>query len=317
MSYKKKLYILVSLVAVLALLYIGNIVFYSDLGARQSSFAWLDSKTAERSNRIIVSSQTGVLELVKQNGKWSVLYDDIFFPARQIRVQDFLDVLTTRSAWPVRSSSASTHERFGLDDDASRITIYGEDAVLLNLLVGDDDAMGRETYFRKEGNNEVRSGDSGIKIYTTGSIGNWFNYRLIPETEGGQLDFNSVQRMSVYTSSETQVFSRRNRTWVISGIEVANPDIPGLESYIRTVINTEADSFSDSVFHDDPLFEQSRIVVEFGNGAVYNIRLGEGDDIGRLFAHVSKGDQGEPLIYSIPAWAAYRLFKEAESFEKQ
>jgi len=311
MAYKKRLYILLSMIAVMVLLLTGSFVFSSDFGSGQQSFVWIDSKTAERVNRIVLNVYGGETELSKRNNMWFVLHNDNSYPARNARVLDFLGILSARSAWPVRSSSASTHERFGLDDHASRITIYGDNAVLLDLLLGNDDVLRNETYFRKYGQNEVRSGDSAIKTYLNSPVSSWYNLRLVPDSESGQFDISSVQRLSVYTPSGTQVFTRRSRGWEITGMEISNPDIPAIENYIRAIVNTEGDGFDESVFHNDPLFDDSRIVLEIGTGRVITIRLGEADDTGRRLAHVS----GSNYIYSIPAWAANRLFREADNFE--
>lgn len=313
MTYKNKLYFLIVLIAVLVLLYTGNLIFSSGFGSRNASFAWLDSKTAERTSRIEINTFNGTLELFKQNNMWFVKQNDNVYPARQIRVQDFINVLTERSSWPVRSSSASSHERFGLENNASRVTIYAETAVLLDILLGNDDYVNNETYLRLSGNNEVRSGSSNIKSYTNSSAASWYNLRLIPESEGGQIELNSVQRLSVHTPSGSQVFTRSNRGWQISGIDIANPDTHAIENYIRYVLNNEGDSFSDEISWDAPIFDNSRFVLEFGNGRVITIRLTDEDESGRRFANVT----GSTHVYSIPSWSANRLFRDAESFELQ
>jgi hypothetical protein len=312
MTYKNRLKCLLSLIAVLALLYTGSLVFNSGfVNSRSSFYTWLDSRAAGRVNRIVINSQGESLELVKRNNIWFVLHNGNEYPARQMRVEDFLSIFTTRSVWSVRSSSASTHERFGLDRHADRVTVYGENTVLLDLLLGDDDSTGRESYFRGYGQNEVRSGDNKIRTYITGPVTGWYNLRLIPESEGGNIVVDDVQRLSVYTAEETQFFSRGGRRWIVSGIAVTNPDQNAIENYIRTILNVEGDNFVDSISGGDPQLNYSRIVLEFGDGSVITIRLSEADETGRIYAHVS----GRDYVYSIPAWAAGRLFREPSSFE--
>ena len=308
--YKKRLIILLSLIAVLALLYTGSLIYYSDMG-RQSSFAWIDSRAAERINRIVVSTEWEEFELARNDNRWLIIHNGNEFPARQVRVEDFMNILTQRAAWSVRSTSASTHERFGLAGSASRITVYGGNQTLLDLLLGGDDSIGNEIYFRKYGQNEVRSGDGSIKAYLSNLTG-WYNLRLIPDSEGGNIDAGSVQRLTVVNGEETQVFQRRNRGWIISGMEVANPSHNSIENYIRTLINAEGDRFSDNVSFSD--LNAGRIILEFGNGRIVTIRLGEPDETGRRDAHVS-GSGMDNYIYSIPSWGANRLFRDAESFE--
>ena len=314
MTYKKRLYILIGLTAALALLYTGSLVFNSDFAARRSFFVWLDSNTAEKTTKIVISnSNIGEFEISKQNNMWFVLHDDKVYPARQIRIKDFLSALSIRAEWPLRSSSASSHSRFGLDDQASGLTLYADNSVILDLLVGNDDILRNETYFRKSGQNEVRSGDSSIKTYINSHPGSWYNLRLVTGQDGEPVDLNNVQRVSVHLPDESQIFTRRNRSWAVSGIEIANPDIPAIENYIRVILNTEGDGFSDSVTWEDTRLDYSRIVLELGHARVITVRLSAGDENGRVFAHAS----GNDYVYSIPSWAAQRLYAAADSFEQQ
>ena len=319
MAYKKRFYILIALIAGLALLYTGSLIFNSDFAAKRSFFVWLDAKTAEQTTKIVIDSQTGGIELSKQNNLWFVSHDEKVFPARQIRIKDFLDSVTARASWPVRSSSASSHERFGLDNaSASRGTLYADNAVILDLLLGNDDYLRNETYLRKYGQNEVRTGDGAIKSYVNSQAGSWYNLRLVSGADGGQVDITNVQRITINQSGDestpegsTQIFTRRNKSWVVTGFEIANPDIPAIESYIRAILNTEADSFSDAISWEDPMLDHNRIMLELGYGRVITIRLSQSDENGRIFAHVS----GSDYVYSIPSWSAQRLFMPAESFE--
>jgi len=314
MTYKNRLIFLLSLIAALVLLYAGSVVFNPDTGDASSRFVWLDSKVSARAGRIVINRGGEEITLVKENNKWFVLNNGISYPARQMRVEDFFSIFTKRASWPVRSSSASSHARFGLEEqNASKITIYGENTALLSLLIGGDDVTGNEAYFRKTGENEVRSGDNSIRTYLNSPVTSWFNLRLVPESEGGQIGVDSVQRLSVVNNAQTQMFSRRGRAWTVSGIDVANPDKSAIDNYVRTILNTEGDNFDDTISADSPLLENSRITLEFGNGRVLTIRLSETDESGRCFAHVS----GSDFIYSIPSWAAGRLFVNAESLESR
>jgi len=315
MTYKKHLIFLLSLIAVLALLFTGSLLFDSVLGgARSDLFVWLDAKNASKAGRIVISRAGEEITLVKENDKWLVLNNGISYPARQIRVEDFLGVFTKRASWPIRSSSSSSHERFGLEEqNASKVTIYNDNTPLLSLLIGGNDATGNEAYFRRTGENIVRSGDNSVRTYITSSVTSWFNLRLVPESEGGQVDVDSVQRLSVYKGTESQIFTRKNRAWVITGIEVAKPDKSVIDNYIRTILNTEGDNFEDTVSVDDPVFNGGRIELQLGNGRIVTIRLSEADESGRHFASVSTSD----LVYSVPVWAASRLFISAQSLESQ
>jgi len=310
MTFKNRVIILVSLIALLAVTYIVSIIVNTNTsGAKTSLYSWLDSKAADRVTKIVVGTDEQDFELVKKMNQWFVLHDTVEYPARQTRIEDFLKILTTRSSWPVRSTSASTHERFGLTENASRITVYGEVSVLLDLLIGADDIFRGEVYFRKIGQNDVRSGDGGIKVYTEGPISSWYNLRLLSGSDAS-IELNNVQRVSVIHNNQTQVFTRRNRAWEISGISVTTPSQSTIENYLRTLLNTEGDSFENTVSREDPMFK-NQIIFELGNGRVITIYLSDADETGRILAFAS----GREFVYSIPSWSAGRIFRGAESFE--
>ena len=311
MTYKKRLIILLSLIGVMALTYALSIIFsYDRSNSRSSSYVWLDPKSAERASRISIDNTFEKYELVKKENKWFVNYNGNEFPAKSLRIEDFLSFFTARSQWPVRSASASAHERFGLDDNAARITIYGEYSVILDVLSGYYDNIGKDIYFRKVGQNEVRSGNSGIYSYITGAITGWYNLRLFPGSIDGSIDSGSVQRVTVYNEEETQVFTRRNRTWDVSGITLENPDISGIENYVSYIINAEGEDFAGADSVSGFNFDYSRIVLEFGDGSVTTIRISEPDEADKRYAKLS----GSSLTYVIPLWVSLRLFRDAGSF---
>ena len=311
MTYKKHLRFLLILIGVLVLLYTGGLVFnYNRGNVRSISHTWLDSRAAGMVTRIAFDTGWDDFELVKRNDLWFVSYNESVFPARQLRLEDFLNFLTTRSSWTVRSTTASAHENFGLDDNALRVTLFQDNSVLLDLLVGDDDFARRETYVRQVGQNEVRSGDNILKSYLTNPVSAWYNLRLIPETEGGNIGTENIQRLSVFTPEGVQTFTRRNRAWEITGFNIENADHGSIENYIRTVLNAEGVDFVDSVSSFDPMFNHSRIVIEFGTGNVTTIRFSQDDEEGNRLAHVT----GRDIVYLIPVWRATRLFPDDTSF---
>ena len=314
MTYKKRLVCLLVIISVLALTYAGSIIFSYDMGnARSVSLVWLEPGNAGRVNRIVINSEWEEYELSADNSQWFVSHNDNRYPARLARIEDFLRTLTVRSPWPVRSAGASAHDRFGLGEDAYRITLYADNSILLDLLIGDDDITGFDAYVRRAGQNEVRSGSNNLKAFLR-PPSTWYNLRLIPESEGRNVDSLNVQRLSVF-SGETAFgeyhFTRRNRGWDISGIVVENPDFISIESYILDILNAEGINFNDSISSLDPMFNHARIVLEFGNGSVITIRLTEIDEEGNRLAHVS----GRTLIFTIPGWVAGRLFRNAAAFE--
>jgi len=313
MTYKNKFICLVSIIAIFILLYIGSFIFNADFGRTRSSlYVWLDSVNLERINRISVSTIVAEdFELIKRNNSWFIVQHGQVFPARQLRVEDFLRIFTTRASWPVRSTNVTSHDRYGLGETASRITIYDNNTVLLDIMAGYDDVMGLESFFRRAGQNEVRSGDNSLNAYLYGQVSSWLDLRLITGSEGSVLNSSDVQRLSVFTPEGQQIFTRRNRMWEITGIDIVNPDTTAIENYIRTILNTEGDSFAEIDPYEEDIFTHSRILLEFGNGRVITISFSEPDEYERRLARVS----GSEYIYSIPMWTGTRLFPNPLSFE--
>ncbi len=307
------------------LTYIASLIFNSDFaGKRSASYLWLEPDKADKISNIVISAPEQQVELTKRNGSWFVTRGEKEFPAKQLRVEDFIGIFTKRAPWIVRSSSAgSSHERLGLETgSAVRVTMSSENQTesqqfaappLLDLLFGSTDATGLEVYVRRYGENEVRSGDNSVSSFLKGNINNWFNLKLISETENGKIGLDSVQRLSVYTqNADAQVFSRRNRQWVVSGLDAVNLDQSAVDNYIRTVINTEGDDFAD-FSSGDPMFDYNRIVIELGTGQIKTICLSDADETGRRYANID----GTDYVYSIAPWAAQKLLTNLQDFQRQ
>jgi len=314
MTYKNKLICLLIIISALILAYAGSFIFSPDMNiARSASFIWLDANTANRVNRLVLDNGWNKLEFIKKNDQWFVNYNNNEYPARRFRIDDFLSVFTTRSQWPVRSSSAEAYDRFGFDENASRVTFYDNFSILLDLFLGDDDILGRESYFRQAGKNEIRSGDSSVRSYLTSAVTSWYNLRLIPETENRVITINNLQRLSIYNEGVNQIFTRSGRSWEISGINVENPDMDNVTEFINFVLNAEGEDFIDLQTAPGMDFNYSRITLEFGNGSVITISVSGPDEINKRYAKVSNSE----YIYQIPLWVTVRLFRTAESFETE
>jgi len=311
-KYKKKVTYLSSLIALLALLYAGSFVFNSEQSNKKNAlYTWLDPKLAEKTDRIVITTEEQKIELIKKNENWFVLHNGGEYPARRARIKDFISTFSSRSAWPVRASGASSLARFALEGETPRLSMYGGSSVNLDIVFGNNDKTGREIYVRRYEGDEVRSGDNTFVSFINGTAASWYNLRFFPESENGEISLDDVQRFSLYNEGETVIITRSNRSWEVSGVN--NPDIKKIEDYINIVLSSEGDDFLDSVSLNAPELNHSRIVIEFGNGKISTIRISAADEDNRRFAHVS----GSDYIYAIPLWVSARILKNASSFEKQ
>ena len=324
MTYKKKLTTLTCIIAALIVVYILTIVFDPErMGSRSSAYSWMEPGQNDKISGIIIAKADETITLARNGGRWFVSQDGKDYPARDTRVEDFIAALGKRAPYPVRSSNASSHGRLSLtEDQAVRVTVSaGAGLPLLTLLIGQPDITGQNVYLRRQGQNEVRSGEDIFSPYTNSGITSWYNLRLFPETVQGKLDAANVQRLTVYLPAEDaqdagqeslppQIFSRKGSDWALS-FDVPNPDRAKVDNYIRDILNTTGDDFAHAVAPSDPMFNNSRMVLELGDGSIRTIRIGPPDEEGRRFAAVSGAD----WVYALPAWASQRLFAHAEDFE--
>jgi hypothetical protein len=322
MTYKKQFTVLSGIIASLALVYILTIIFNPERrGARSDAYTWLEPGQNDRISGIVIAKTDETITLARNGGQWFVSHDGKDYPARDSRIEDFIAALGKRAPYPVRSTGSSSHERLSLNEaQAVRVTVAaGAGPPLLSLLIGQQGVTGQDVYLRKQGQNEVRSGEDIFTTYTRSGLSSWYNLRLFPETENGKLDASGVQRLIVYAPTDDRIdgpqgvpriFTRKGREWTFN-FELANPDMKMVDNYVRDILNTSGDGFADTVTPSDPLLNNGRIELQLGNNSIMTMRLGPPDENGIRYAAVS----GSPWVYSIPNWISQRLFVDIESFE--
>jgi hypothetical protein len=316
MTYKNKVVTLSGVIAALIVVYILTIIFDPQRrGSISDLYSWLEPGQNDRITGISIKDNE-TINLSRNGGTWFVTRGAKDYPARQVRVEDFLAILSKRAPYPVRSSSASSHERLSLTPDkAVQVTVSaGAGLPLLTLLIGQADITGQNVYLRKQGQNEVRSGEDRFSQYTGSGLSSWYNLRLFPENEEGKLNDSDVQRLIVYPPEEEtpMIFTRSGKEWAFN-FNISNPDFSKVDSYLRDILAVSGDDFSDNVSPSDPMFNTSRIVVELGSGMSKTLRFGPANEEGKRYATVS----GSDYVYSIPAWTAGRLFVNREGFEQE
>jgi hypothetical protein len=322
MKYKKKLIVLTSIIIFLAMAYILGLIFSPDrMNTRSTMYTWLEPTAAESAEKITLWNNGESVDLIRKNGAWLVSTDNKEYPAKQMRVADLLGILSRRGSFPVRAGSTSAYERLGLDESAaSRITVSGtKGQTLLDLIVGHGDATGQNIFLRKHDSNEIRSGEDKISVYLYGGQKSWYNLKLVPENENNQLDIDKVQRVTIYASGDSdgsapQIFTRKARRWTYNKTPDGELDMDKVDRYIRGVLYAEGDDFNTELSSVDPLFGNSRIIIEYDNGIVKTIYISAAiDDEERHYAIVS----GSDLVYSLAEWMANRLFFTADYFRKE
>jgi hypothetical protein len=306
MAYNKKILLLGSIAAGLALIY-GLTLFFDParINARNAAFTWLPAGARDEADRITITRGTQELELVLQNGKWFALLDDMAVPVKQGRVDDLFRILGTRGAFPRRGSSAVSHTELGLGDDAARLVIRGGAGLpLLDLLVGKDDSSGKEVFLRKNGENDFRSGDRLISSYVNGEKSAWYDLKLFEDTS-----IDLVQRVQVnFAGSEGPVnygIIRSGENWTFEGDALSlNKEKVG--TWIQGILEAQGEDFTSSV----DIQNSGRITLELGDGSVLSVQTGEAGEDGKTPALVS----GKPYVFMLPQWTVSRLQRERSYF---
>jgi hypothetical protein len=103
------------------------------------------------------------------------------------------------------------------------------------------------------------------------------------------------------------LLARNNGTWTVNGSEA---DSSAVDSYLRTIVNAEADDFIPSLNPSDALFNQGTIRLELEDGSERSLSLGPGLEDGKRSARVS----GSPYVYALAEWTVGRLFRDSGEF---
>jgi hypothetical protein len=265
LTYKKKVLLLSSLVAVLALIYILTFVFDSERKSG-AAFAWLDPSLFVMADGIEISSPEGRTVLKRMNGSWFVSGDSGEFPAKQERVDDLFDLLGRKGNYPVRASSSEGIARLALtEESASRIVVRGGAGLpLLDLLIGNADALGREVYLRRAPWNQIYSAEDNFSYFLYLRANSWYDLRLFTEAS-----IDSIQQVEVSFPDEAYILRRSGRGWIIPEEEDAL-DANRVEAFLKRLLETEADSYAVSA----PETIEGRIAIQFGNGSIRLLEAG-------------------------------------------
>lgn len=329
MTYKKKLIVLSGVIAALALAYILSIFFDPrNVSSRTDAYSWLDPAQIPLISGITITNPgEEPIELANISGKWFVIQNRKNYPARHLRVEDFIASLSKKAPFPLRSSSASSHEKLSLvESNASRVVVSGGAGLpLLDLLIGSPDVTGRNVHMRKQGENEVRSGEDKFSAYIRSVPSSWYNLRLFPESEDGKIDVANIMQVAAYFPREEdagdsigasvpKVISRKNKTWAFN-FELNQPDMRMVDSYVRDVLNAAGSGFSEDALPES-MFGHARISLEIGNDSkdrIRTINFTPPNENDQCYAKVT----GSDWIYIIPAWTMSRFFPDFGTFGAQ
>ncbi|MCL1928227.1 MAG: hypothetical protein FWG07_05480 [Treponema sp.] len=327
MPYKKKLILLGSLAALLAIIFILTIVFDpARTNARNERFTWLPAGARDEADRIEIFRGEERLEIVFKNGVWVVPFGSVDVPARQARVDDLFRLISTRGAFPRRGSNSRSHAELGLDGSTRLVIRGGGGLPLLDLLIGKDDSTGRAVFLCKRGEQEFRSGDRLISAYVNGEQNSWLNLKLFDEKSVAQVQRVLVHFKDYYGTGEeispvpyedytitrggdnwllsaggngsfTEVEKTRTENWIRAILEAQGEDIIPLQQESMEEIN--------NAFPAVALFR-----MELGDGSSLEFKTGDITEDGRCLTSVN----GKPYLFIFSQLTSTRLLRNRDFF---
>ena len=305
MIYKKKLILLSTLVAVLAVVYSLTLIF--DPARRHDrAFAWLEPRLHPLADRIELSGPAGDTLLIRRNDVWflSTVWGE--YPVRQQRVQDLFAVLARRDVYTLRSTSPEARESLGLGiGSASRIIVRGGIGLpLLDLLIGIGGALGREVYLARADEREIYSGDDRFSAFTDSGPMFWLDLRLFGEHPRAAA---MVQQAEISFAQSSYMLRRSGGGWELQGYESAELLTPRVEAWLRAVLEAEGEDFSAQA----PSAIEGSITLWFGDGTARSIQIGPPEDEEN---HRRAAISGSSLVYVLSGWTVDRLFRESSHF---
>jgi hypothetical protein len=285
------------------------------VNARNAAFTWLPASARDLADRIEIRPGTatggaaGKLSLVRINGAWFADLGSLQVPVKQGRIDDLFRILADRGAFPRIGSAASSHSGLGLSaENASRLEIRGGAAIepLLDLLIGNDNAEGREVYLRKNGENEYRLGDALIKSYVEGEAASWYDLKLFSESRADMVQRIRVSPVKDGEGDEDYVLARNEAGWLIEG-STETPSADAVDTYVRAIFDIQGDDF---LADTPPVFDAGRLSLELGDGSVITVQAAE-EQNGKRPVMVS----GSSYVYLLSESAVRRILRERLSLE--
>jgi hypothetical protein len=334
-TFKQKIIIRASLILALVLILAASFLLSPErVSGRRSIYSWLESASAAARVEITGAAGEAATTLVRNNGAWFVEYAGREFPAKAGAVEDLFGALTVKGSYVLRGSAASSHERLKLSGEtASRITVSGGtgDAPLLDLLIGSSDATGKEIYYRKAGQNEVRSGSNAIAAFLNYSRASWYDLRIFPDSE--DLSLEEVYRVTVIAppnapppeeaageSPAPLVIQRTGGGFTVEGLAPEETDSGRVETFVRQLLDVSADDYVPEMDAGEAVFNEGRIQMEFSGRPSRIIRFGSplayNEEDGSVTRRAAALD-GSPYVIALSSWNMGRLFRDRDYFKRQ
>jgi hypothetical protein len=337
-TFKQKLIIRAALILALALILAASLLLSPDrVTGRRSAYSWLESASAAARVEITGAGGEGATTLIRNNGAWFVEYAGKEFPAKAGAVEDLFAALAAKGSYVRRGSAASSHERLKLTEEAaSRITVSGGlgGAPLLDLLIGSSDATGKEVYYRKTGQDEVRSGSSAIAAFPDYSRASWYDLRIFPDSES--LDLEQVYRVTVIAppnappeeaadtaaAGETAaplVIQRTGGGLTVEGLAPDETDAGRVETFVRQLLDTAADDYVPEMDAQEAVFNEGRILIEFSGLPSRIVRFGPPLAYNEEDGSVTRRSavrEGSPYVIALSSWNMGRLFRDRDYFKR-
>lgn len=204
---------LILTVALIVQAVLTAVVFWPHPVQEQSGPLFPDLEVSDVVAMTVADNEGNSVALRRVDGVW-VLPDAANYPAREGRVDSFLESLLGLTTRRLVARSESSHQRLRVarDEYVRRIDLETADGAVYTLYLGSSPTSGT-THFRLEGQNETYLGD--VPVWNAGIVvGSWIDtaYVRVPEEE--------LVRVTLQNANGTFRFVRDEAgEWTLEGLQ--------------------------------------------------------------------------------------------------
>lgn len=216
---------------------------------------------------------------------WRVVEGEMRYPARDERVESFLEVVRGAELGRTVTANQEAHAALGLTESTASVLSISESGRTVEALVGDQGTAPDTAYFRFPASNEARLLRGGLRFYLTQRRGFWADLRVFY----GLVDSSAVVRMDL--NDATVIKRSEDDRWVLDDSDLD-------QDRVRELVRMSARFEATEYVPYQPNVDWTRSLrLHLDDGRVFAMYA---DDSGRVMAEgpgLPTDDDGFPYHY--------------------
>ncbi|MDP8225061.1 MAG: DUF4340 domain-containing protein [Candidatus Lernaella stagnicola] len=263
---------------------------------------------AQAVTKIDIRRADGEYSLVKKDGQWRI--DPGNYAVEDQLVERALEVVAMVHGGRTVSSSSANHEKYGVTDDALRISVQSAQEPAWTLLVGNLSADKTGNYVRESDDNRVYALSARLQDTFDREVNRWRNRTIV------KFDKDQATRLVLTKAGATPLsFAKGDAGWTFDPAPSNLPadyklDPEKIARIARSMANFRATDFDDEQQSLDrgltpPLYEAT-VTLDGGDSVAVEI----GAEVDEKFYARKKG---EDQTYLIASYAAKNLQNDLDT----